>query len=364
MKRAIIILTVIVGATLALTGVVLAQSKPEFKLGFKALADMIPNIVGQPLENEHYGPNGDSLQQTTSGLMVWRKADNWTAFTNGSRTWVNGPVGLQDRSNGERFPWESDGGTATGQGYSDPFAYCAAVGNIDYPDSRYTGPKIPQVAVSSLTTLYAEQQDYVSQFLSWRCYKSQPLACLPGANLPCGKVNTSRTPNQGMIQFCQERPDSSFIPAVATGHDTVYSWRCTGTTPTIERQWIAVDAEGFGTNFWYQLMPSEFLQVTPDRRTVQTGGSFEVVLKANHTTGFRWTLSWPPNESVVKLVGSTYRTQSPSPGSPPIVGAGGEEVWIFEAVAPGQVGIGLSYQRPWESVQPAQRHTVAVTVDR
>lgn len=363
MKRAIIFLALTVGATLALTGVALAQSKPEFKLGFKTLADMIPDIVGQPLENEHHGSNGDSLQQTTTGLMVWRKADNWTAFTDGARTWINGPNGIQTRGNDERFPWESDGGT-TNQSYSDPFAYCAAVGDIDHPDDRYTGPEIPQAAVDSLTALFGEQRDYVSQFLSWRCYKNQPLACLPGANLPCWKVDTSRTPNEGMIQFCQENPDSDFIPAVAAGRETVYGWRCTGATPTIERQWIGVDDEGFGTNFWYQIVPSEFLQVTPERKTVQTGDRFDVVLEANHTTGFQWTLSWPPNESVVKLVGSTYVTQTPAPGSPTVVGAGGEEIWTFEAVAPGHVGMGFSYQRPWESVQPAQRHTVAVTVDR
>jgi hypothetical protein len=85
----------------------LAQTGYEFKLGFKALADQIPSIVGQPLENEHYGPNGDSLQQTATGLMVWRKADNWTAFTDGSRTWINGPYGVQVRGNDERFPWEA-----------------------------------------------------------------------------------------------------------------------------------------------------------------------------------------------------------------------------------------------------------------
>ena len=79
----------------------------QFKLGFKALADQIPNVVGVPLESEHYGPNGDSLQETSNGLMVWRKADNWTAFTNGSWTWVNGPNGIQDRSNDVRFPWEA-----------------------------------------------------------------------------------------------------------------------------------------------------------------------------------------------------------------------------------------------------------------
>ncbi|HEX2923847.1 MAG TPA: glycoside hydrolase family 99-like domain-containing protein, partial [Chloroflexota bacterium] len=78
-----------------------------FKLGFRALADQIPSRAGQPLEEEHYQPNGDSVQRTTQGLMCWRKADNWTAFTNGSRTWVNGPNGVQERGNDERFPWES-----------------------------------------------------------------------------------------------------------------------------------------------------------------------------------------------------------------------------------------------------------------
>ncbi len=78
-----------------------------FKLGFQNLAAQIPGVVGQPIEAEHYGANGDSLQQTTTGLMAWRKADNWTAFTNGVRSWVNGPNGVQERGNNERFPWEA-----------------------------------------------------------------------------------------------------------------------------------------------------------------------------------------------------------------------------------------------------------------
>jgi len=87
-----------------------AQSNPpaaEFRLGFKALAGQIPDTVGSPLEDEHYGDNGDSLQRTTTGLMVWRKADNWTAFTDGARSWLNGPSGVQSRGNNGRFAWES-----------------------------------------------------------------------------------------------------------------------------------------------------------------------------------------------------------------------------------------------------------------
>lgn len=81
----------------------------QFVLGFKTLRDLIGhNIVGECLENEHLTPNGDAVQRTTGGLLVWRKADNWTAFTDGARTWINGPYGLQQRLNWQRFPWEPD----------------------------------------------------------------------------------------------------------------------------------------------------------------------------------------------------------------------------------------------------------------
>jgi hypothetical protein len=92
---------------LSWTGTASAQGF-EYKLGFKALADQIPSVVGEPLENEHWGANGDSLQKTSKGLMAWRKADNWTAFTDGATTWLNGPNGLQSRPNTERFEWEAD----------------------------------------------------------------------------------------------------------------------------------------------------------------------------------------------------------------------------------------------------------------
>src|SRR5205814_6084190 len=85
-----------------------AQAGCAFQLGFKALRDQIPAIVGDCITNEYHNPdNGDGLQQTTGGLLVWRKADNWTAFTNGSLTWLNGPCGLQTRPNqGPFFSWE------------------------------------------------------------------------------------------------------------------------------------------------------------------------------------------------------------------------------------------------------------------
>jgi len=80
----------------------------KFVLGFKALYDLIPDLAGNCTASQRYNSlNGDALQETTKGLLVWRKADNFTAFTDGYRSWVNGPNGLQQRLNTERFEWEA-----------------------------------------------------------------------------------------------------------------------------------------------------------------------------------------------------------------------------------------------------------------
>lgn len=108
----------LVASLLALSFLGLAPAAPadaancQFILGFKTLHDMIPNIVGNCVTNEYFNSaNGDTLQSTTGangqgGLLVWRKADNWTAFTDGFHTWINGPLGLEERLNSQRFQWE------------------------------------------------------------------------------------------------------------------------------------------------------------------------------------------------------------------------------------------------------------------
>lgn len=79
----------------------------QFILGFADLRELLgPELVGECRDDQSSDPNGDALQPTSNGLLVWRKADNWTAFTDGSTTWINGPDGVQQRLNSERFPWE------------------------------------------------------------------------------------------------------------------------------------------------------------------------------------------------------------------------------------------------------------------
>lgn len=85
-----------------------AAAPCQFVLGFQTLHNMSPADIGDCLDNQSFAANGDAQQHTTKGLMAWRKADNWTAFTNGYMTWINGPGGLVSRLNTDRFAWEHD----------------------------------------------------------------------------------------------------------------------------------------------------------------------------------------------------------------------------------------------------------------
>jgi hypothetical protein len=83
------------------------QGACSFVAGFQLLHDLIPNVVGACIEDEYFNvENGNAEQHTSGGLLVWRQRDNWTAFTNGATTWINGPAGVVSRANADRFPWE------------------------------------------------------------------------------------------------------------------------------------------------------------------------------------------------------------------------------------------------------------------
>jgi hypothetical protein len=103
----LVLLLLVAGVSTA--SVARAQQGCGFILGFFTLHNLIPDQVGQCITDETHNPeNGDGLQPTTGGLLVWRKSDNWTAFTDGNQSWVNGPFGLQNRFNSQRFFWEQN----------------------------------------------------------------------------------------------------------------------------------------------------------------------------------------------------------------------------------------------------------------
>ena len=83
----------------------------------------------------------------------------------------------------------------------------------------------------------------------FRCMDGRLWACFTGANLPCAKMNTAHD-NKGAEAFCQTNPGAPFAPAFATGHDTIYSYRCVAGRPEISGVTFRVDARGFAANLW------------------------------------------------------------------------------------------------------------------
>ncbi len=150
--------------------------------------------------------------------------------------------------------------TATPTAFTDPFTYCTAVGNIDQPDARYTGPKTPEAVVKALMKAAGVAPDMPVDVFSkgtfWRCMDQKVYACFVGANLPCeSKANTNKIPTNEMNQFCQQNPTSDFIPAAVTGHDTIYQWTCKNGVAAPGQQVSQVDARGYIQSIWYNITP-------------------------------------------------------------------------------------------------------------
>ena len=62
---------------------------PQFRFGFAHLRSLLGETMGQPIECEHANAeNGDTLQQTSTGLSFYRKATNTPTFTDGWNHWA------------------------------------------------------------------------------------------------------------------------------------------------------------------------------------------------------------------------------------------------------------------------------------
>jgi len=143
---------------------------------------------------------------------------------------------------------------------TDPFAYCAAVGNADAPAAPYAGPAIPEALIAGVRRTFDMAPDapeeWVTRGLSWRCMDGQVYGCHAGANLPClEQADTSRTPSDAIVDFCEADPDADAIPLSVAGRRTVYAWRCRGGMPEIGEHVAEPDARGFIAHIWYRIEP-------------------------------------------------------------------------------------------------------------
>ena len=79
---------------------------------------------------------------------------------------------------------------------------------------------------------------------------------------------------------------------------------------------------------------------------VAAGGTIIVTLESNPSTGFSWALAENTDEGVLEEAGNEFQIDDPA--DPPIVGAGGHEIWTFKALKKGTSTISMEYSRPWE----------------
>ena len=167
---------------------------------------------------------------------------------------------------------------AQGTTYTDPFAYCAAVGTVDAPDARYVGPPVPDAIARGLRAVTGAAPDTpLDRFANgsfWRCMEGQVYACWVGANLPCwDKANTSQTPTVDMTNYCQANANADVLPGFVTHSSTVYEWSYQNGVATPGRQHTQVDARGFPANIWYALSP----QGAAGLQTMPTTGGASVL---------------------------------------------------------------------------------------
>jgi len=95
---------------------------------------------------------------------------------------------------------------------------------------------------------------------------------------------------------------------------------------------------------------------------LEQGQILVVTLESNPTTGYRWE-QVENQESILQQMGEAEFKQSDT-GGPPLVGAGGWEIFRFKAISAGQTSLKLVYNRPWEEgVEPINTFSIEVVVN-
>jgi inhibitor of cysteine peptidase len=118
-------------------------------------------------------------------------------------------------------------------------------------------------------------------------------------------------------------------------------------TPTPSAQTVAITLDEFSANN----SMLKYVEATyPSTVTVSLG--------SNPTTGYSWAVTEIVHPEVIEQMSNEYVT----PTATNVVGAGGTEVWVFNAKDTGLAIIRMSYSRPWEGGEK-DLYTVSINVN-
>lgn len=141
---------------------------------------------------------------------------------------------------------------ATAAAHADPAETCARVGNDD--TVRPYDPELRQGFLHAFRTLYPDAKGGQSDKMmragaAYRCMGGKLYACFTGANLPCAKIVASND-NPAVARFCGEVKATDVVPLYVVGHDSQYSYKCTGGRAVVTGETWALDARGFAVKLW------------------------------------------------------------------------------------------------------------------
>jgi hypothetical protein len=150
-------------------------------------------------------------------------------------------------------------GAAQGAGpipaFERPFAFCARVGTDDRLGSSHGAAS--GAALETLEPFLQEalllppDTSFPPNEIFWRCMDDKVYVCARGANIPCDSKADRSKLNRGAANYCRENPNAAEVPAYATGHRTVYRWKCIAGHAERGPTFITMDRRGFRTDIWH-----------------------------------------------------------------------------------------------------------------
>lgn len=144
-------------------------------------------------------------------------------------------------------------GQPTAAAVQDPFAYCARIGTIDTPEGGAS--PVPSALVPFLRTTLglSPEAPLTPENYFWRCMDRAVYVCAIGANRRCDVKADRNRRNTGADNYCRENRNAAFVPAYATGHNTIYEWSCSAGSALAGKRTMKLDHRGYRADIWYRL---------------------------------------------------------------------------------------------------------------
>jgi hypothetical protein len=121
------------------------------------------------------------------------------------------------------------------------------------PNRAHAKPmKAPAELLPALTKAFQIDAAAARDTTYVRCAGTKIMGCYIGANLVCDKADTRRV-LPGATAWCHDNPGSKIVPMVATGHATIYEWKCQGTRAVAGKAVMKIDGQGYLAANWKQL---------------------------------------------------------------------------------------------------------------